>query len=138
MEVYTVTRKFVFAMILLLSILVNSSTFAHKKVIVVKEDKKVVRIKKDNHRADKVIIVRDRRPDTVIVERRVVVRRVERPVIVREVVEPRVVVYERQPVIVNRPVVVPSASCATFGFSTPVRIGGIHAIVSFSSTSCGE
>ena len=151
------THKIVLCTILLLSMLANGSAFAHKKVIVVDKDRKVVKIKKRGHHADRVIIVRDRRPDNVIivekpvvvrkvVERPVIVREVvetpvivrevvERPVIVREVVETPVIVYE-QHVVVNRPVVVPSVSYATLGFSVPFRIGRLPVTVSFSSTSC--
>ena len=151
------TRKIVLCTILILSVLANGSAFARKKITVDDDDEKVVRIKKRDHHADKVIIVRDRCPNKVIVEKRVIVREVverpvivrevvekpvivrkvvERSVIVREVVESPVIVREYHPVVMNRPVAVPAVSCATLGFSAPVRIGGILATVSFSSTSC--
>jgi hypothetical protein len=143
-EVFSVNRKMLLCAILALSVLVSGPAFARKKVIVVDEDK-VIQIKgrgrhhdKEHGRHHDKVIIRDRRPSTlVIVERPVIVREVvERQVIVREVVETPVIVRERRRVVVSRPVVVPSVSCSTLGINVPIRIGGAHATVSFSSTSC--
>lgn len=129
-------RKMLLCAILALSVLVSGPAFAHRKKVIVVDEDKVIQIKGRGHRHDKVII-RDRRPTTVIVERPVIVREVvERQVIVREVVETPVIVRERRRVVVSRPVVVPSVSCSTLGINVPIRIGGAHATVSFSSTSC--
>ena len=152
---FIVNRKMLLCAILVLSMLVGGPAFAHRKKVIVVDEDKVIQIKargrhhdKEHGRHHDKVIIRDRRPSTlVIVERSVIVREVverpvivrevvERPVIVREVVETPIIVRERRRVIESYPVVVPSVSCSTLGINLPIRIGGAHATVSFSTTSC--
>jgi hypothetical protein len=143
-EVFSVNRKMLLCAILALSVLVSGPAFAHRKKVIVVDEDKVIQIKARGRHHDKKhgrhhdkVIIRDRRPNMVIVERPVIVREVvERQVIVREVVETPVIVRERRRVVVSRLVVVPSVSCSTLGINVPIRIGGAHATVSFSATSC--
>jgi hypothetical protein len=148
-EVFIVNRKMLLCAILALSVLVSGPAFAHRKKVIVVDEDKVIQIKargrhhdKEHGRHHDKVIIRDRRPSTLVivrevVERPVIVREVvERPVIVREVVETPIIVRQRRRVIESYPVVVPSVSCSTLGINLPIRIGGAHATVSFSTTSC--